>query len=287
MIAGRRLIGISITEERAGSSLAETETTAKLDDGYVVLSGRKAFTTGGRDFGSFLVMARFGGTGVRGLGGVIVDTETPGFSVERTIPKMGGNAIEEAAIRFDGCRVPADQVLAPGDPQSTSGFKLMMQAYNQLRCGIAAICLGVAQAALDEIGTHLTTRHQSGVPLASFQGLRWRVAELAADLEAARLLTYRAAQLSDALGFPTQYETALAKLAASRLAVQAADEAVQMLGWRGVAREFPAERRYREVRGWTIAGGTTEALLEVVGARVLRHYAPDADTGNGHRPSPP
>lgn len=272
VVRGECLVGISITEEQAGSSVGETQATARPDGEGWIVEGRKSFTTAGDVCGAFQVLVRFGGSGLKGLGSIIVDAGTPGFSVERTFDKMGGNAIKEAALRFEGCRVSGDDVPIPGDSDSTSGFKATMNAYNRLRCGIASICLGVAQAALDEIGRFLNHRRQFGAALASFQGLRWRVARLAAELEATRLLVYRAAHLTDAHGFPLPHETAIAKLKASELAVRATDEAVQMLGSRGVLRDFPAERRYREIRGWTIAGGTNEMLLDAIGSKVLRGY---------------
>lgn len=272
VVAGRTLIGISITEERAGSSLGEVTTRLQRgDDGYRLV-GEKSFTTAGDVCGALQVLARFGGEGLRGLGSVVVDARAQGFEVVRTFDKIGGNGIREAVLRFDYCPVEPDALLIPGDAGSTEGFKTTMSAYNQLRCGIAAISLGVAQAALDEIGRFLNARYQFGRPLAQSQGLRWRVAELAAELEAARLLTYRAALCDDGRGFPSLWETAVAKLTASRLAVRASDEAIQMLGSRGITRELSAERRYREVRGWTIAGGTTEMLLDLIGGRVLDGY---------------
>nr|BBH92125.1 acyl-CoA dehydrogenase [Thermogemmatispora argillosa] len=278
VVAGKRLIGIAITEDEAGSSLGEISTRAHVRATSVVIDGRKCFTTIGDVGGTFEVVVRFGGEGTRGLGAVLVDADTPGFAVERVYEKIGGNGIHEAALRFEHCEVPREQVLIEGDPATSNGFKLVMRAYNALRLGIAANSLGVAQAALDQLVPYLLQRRQFGAPLAAAQGLRWRVARLALALEQARLLTYRAALLSDDYGFPPAYETALAKLAATEVALQAADEAIQVLGWRGITKDYAAERRYREIRGWTIAGGTSEMLLESLAKQVLRHY----EQSSGH-----
>lgn len=270
VLAGQSLIGISVTEEQAGSSLGELSTTGRLVGDRVVVDGRKWFTTGGDICNAFQVLVRFGGDGLTGLGCVVVDASTPGFSVEHTFDKIGGNAVREASLRFNHCEVPVTHILIPGEANSTAGFKQFMTGYNRLRCGIAAMCLGVAQAAIDDIGSFLVSRHQFGGPLADKQGLRWRVAELEAELESARLLTYRAASYRD--DFPTLHHTALAKLKASEIAVRAANEAIQLKGSRGIIKEAATERRFREVRGWTIAGGTNEMLLDQIGKEVLARY---------------
>ena len=271
VISGKALISIAITEDEAGSSLGDTATTARSVQDGVVLDGTKGFVTAGSLASAHLVMARFGGEGLRGLGYVLVPADADGCEVVQTYEKMGGNAIPEAVIRLRDCHVPADHVIIEGDPTSTESFALAMTTYNAMRLGIAALCCGVAQRAIDLVVDHLNQREQFGRPLARFQGLRWRVARLDADLEAARLLTYRAARMVDDRGFPPARETALAKLAAAEVAIAAAEEAIQMLGWRGVVRapEHPAERLYREVRGWSIAGGTTESLLNLLARDVL------------------
>lgn len=272
VMRGETLISIAITEEEAGSSLADTSTSAVRNDaGEVVVNGTKCFVTGGSLSSAHLVMVRFGGEGLNGLGYVLVPADADGCVVSRTYEKMGGNAIPEAVVDFEDCVVPADHVIIDSGAQSKAGFRQAMTTYNAMRVGIAAICCGVAGRAIDLTVDHMNTRKQSGRPLARFQGLRWRVAELATDLEAARLLTYRAARMSDDNGFPPARETALAKLRATDVAVRAADNAIQTLGWRGVVRAegHPAERIFREVRGWTIAGGTTEALLNFVASDVI------------------
>jgi alkylation response protein AidB-like acyl-CoA dehydrogenase len=229
VIAGRSLISIAITEEDAGSALGETATRVTDKGDVVVVDGTKCFVTGGGLSSAHLVMARFGGEGMRGLGYVLVPADAEGCRVVRTYEKLGGNAVPEAVVELRGCAVPADHVIIPGDPGSTGGFRRAMTTYNAMRLGIAAICCGVATRALCLAVRHLRTRQQSGRPLASYQGLRWRTAEIAAG------------------------------------------HAIQMLGWRGIVRDadHPAERLLREIRGWTIAGGTNEALLNLLAGELL------------------
>ena len=267
VLSGDSIISIAITEYEAGTALSDIATTfTRLDDGSVRVDGHKCFVTAGGLADALLVVGRFGGEGLHGLGAVLVDSTRPGLDVESTWTKMGGNAIPEVAVRFDGCEVPAHHVLVAGQAGSNQGLRDTLHMYDALRLGIAGICLGVAQGSIDRAVRHLRDRSQGGQRLADHQGLRWTWARLALQLEQARLLTYRAARLSDENGFPPAVETAMAKLAASEVAVAASEAAIQAMGWRGVVRapDYAAERVYREARGWTIAGGTTESALNTL-----------------------
>ncbi|SOC48569.1 hypothetical protein SAMN05660748_1271 [Blastococcus aggregatus] len=267
VLSGDSIISIAITEYDAGTALGDLATTfTRLDDGSVRVDGHKCFVTAGGLADALLVVGRFGGTGLEGLGAVLVPSNTTGLVVESTWSKMGGNAIPEVAVRFEACVVPPENVLVAGEAGSTQGLRDTLHVYDALRLGIAGICLGVAQGSIDRAVTHLRERTQAGRRLADHQGLRWTWARLALQLEQARLLTYRAARLADEYGFPPATETAMAKLAASEVAVAASEAAIQALGWRGVVRHagHPAERVYREARGWTIAGGTTESALNTL-----------------------
>jgi alkylation response protein AidB-like acyl-CoA dehydrogenase len=267
VLAGDSIISIAITEYDAGTALGDLATTfTRLDDGSFRVDGHKCFVTAGGLADALLVVGRFGGAGLEGLGAVLVPSDTAGLEVESTWSKMGGNAIPEVAVRFDGCVVPAENVVVAGESGSTQGLRDTLHMYDALRLGIVGICLGVAQGSIDRSVAHLRQRTQAGRRLADHQGLRWTWARLALQLEQARLLTYRAARLADENGFPPATETAMAKLAASEVAVAASEAAIQALGWRGVVRHagHPAERVYREARGWTIAGGTTESALNTL-----------------------
>lgn len=267
VLAGRSMVAIAITEVDAGTALGDLTTTFYREgDGSVRVDGHKCFVTAGALADALLVVGRFGGTGSRGIGAVLVPTITPGVHVGQVYDKLGGNAMPEAAVAFNGCKVPASAVLVDGDEASSSSLKRVLHMYDAMRLGIAAICVGVAQSSVDRAVEHLRSRRQGGQRLADMQGLRWTWARLALQVEQARLLTYRAARMADNEGFPPGPETAMAKLAASEVAVAASQAAIQAFGWRGIVRgpDHPVERVARETRGWTIAGGTTESTLNAL-----------------------
>lgn len=273
--AGKAMIAIAITELEAGSDLGKMATSFRKDGDEIVVDGHKAFVSAGPLASAALVVGRFGGTGSEGIGAVVVPTDAEGVTIETVYSKIGGNAVSEAAFRFDAVRVPSSHILIDGPPVGREGLRRVLHSYNALRLGIAAICLGVADGAVTRVAKRLTTREQFGQPLADFQGLQWRFARLSTDLEQARLLTYRSARRVDEDGLPSAAEAAMAKLAASEVALEASSAAVQTMGWRGVVRgpDHPDERVLREVRGWTIAGGPNETLLTLIGKTYIRRYA--------------
>ena len=267
VMAGRSMVAIAITELDAGTALGDLATTFRRNgDGSVEVEGHKCFVTAGSLADALLVVGRFGGSGSRGIGAVLVPTSATGVQVGPVYDKLGGNAMPEAPVTFDGCRAPSSAVLVDGDETSSSSLKRVLHLYDAMRLGIAAICVGVAQASVDRAVEHLRSRHQGGQRLADMQGLRWTWARLALQVEEARLLTYRAARMADDEGFPPGPETAMAKLAASEVAVATTQAAIQAFGWRGIVRgaDHPVERVARETRGWTIAGGTTEGTLNAL-----------------------
>lgn len=267
VMAGRSMVAIAITELDAGTALGDLATTFRRNgDGSVEVEGQKCFVTAGSLADALLVVGRFGGSGSRGIGAVLVPTSATGVQVGPVYDKLGGNAMPEAPVTFDGCRAPSSAVLVDGDETSSASLKRVLHMYDAMRLGIAAICVGVAQASVDRAVEHLRSRHQGGRRLADMQGLRWTWARLALQVEEARLLTYRAARMADDEGFPPGPETAMAKLAASEVAVATTQAAIQAFGWRGIVRgaDHPVERVARETRGWTIAGGTTEGTLNAL-----------------------
>lgn len=273
--AGEAIIAIAITELEAGSDLGRMTTSFRRDGDEIVVDGHKAFVSAGPLAKAALVVGRFGGTGLEGIGAVVVPTDSQGVTVETVYRKTGGNAVPEAAFTFNAVRVPESHLLIDEPLAGRDGLRRVLHSYNALRLGIAAICLGVADGAVTRVAKHLTQREQFGQPLAEFQGLQWSFARLSMDLEQARLLTYRSARRVDDDGIPSAIEAAMAKLAASEVAVAASSTAVQTMGWRGVVRgpAYPDERVLREVRGWTIAGGTNETLLTLIGKSSIRKYA--------------
>lgn len=271
VVRGNRLISIAITEEQAGSDLGALQTTFRRTRTGVVVTGSKCFVTAGALADCALVLGRWGGSGLDGLGYVLVDRSLPGVEVERSWRKIGGNSIPEVVLTMRNCEVPAENVVIDQLP-GNEGFKQAMNSYNAMRLGIAAMCVGAASGVLDHIVEHLNERQQFGRPLSTLQGLQWRIAGLATRLEQARLLTYAVAAQTDAGNFPSAVGAAQAKLCASEVALELANEAIQLDGWRGIVSEEgrPSELTYRQLRGWTIAGGTSESLLNTIGAAVLR-----------------
>jgi alkylation response protein AidB-like acyl-CoA dehydrogenase len=264
--AGTRYFAIAMTEPEAGSAGTDLVTTLRREGAELRLTGTKCFITGGARADTFLVFCRAQGTrGANGIGAVIVERGAPGFAPPETEPKMGGRGVAEATLRFEDVPVaPEDVVLAP-DPESKGGAEILLRQFNPERCGNAAMCIGVARAALEDSVAFVSQRHQFGRPVVEFQGIQWKLADMAVDLEASRLLTWKAA-LSDDGGFPALQETAAAKLAANEMSQRVTNAAIQLHGHAGYTRARPVERYFRDVRGMALAGGTTEILRNLLAA---------------------
>ncbi|MFY9487422.1 MAG: acyl-CoA dehydrogenase family protein, partial [Solirubrobacterales bacterium] len=268
-VTGERYWAIAISEPWAGSSATELETRLEPEGEGFRLHGGKCYITGGMRANTFLVFCRLAGTeGARGIGAVIVEAGQDGFAPPRTQPKMGGRGVGEAVLGFDGVRIDPGAVVVAPDPGSSAGAAIMLRQFNPERCGNAAMCLGVARAALSDSLIHLRSRRQFGRELAEFQGLQWEIADMSIALDAARELTHRAAA-SDEGGFPVTRWTAMAKIYANEAAKMICDEAVQLHGHAGYCRELPVERYYRDVRGMGLGGGTTEIMRNVLAGDVI------------------
>jgi len=267
-VTGEYLFGIGISEPGAGSAVTDLSTTATIDGDHVVINGQKAFCTGGEQATHVMVLARFGGAeGAKGVGSIIVERGTPGFDIGRPAPKMGGRGVGEVELYFDNCRVPRENVLVEGDPNSTKGFRVAMSAFGPERVGNAAMCLGVAQAAFDLAVSYSSERTQFGRPICEFQGIQWKVADMATQLHAARLMVREAATKLEN-GFPRAKEATMAKLYANEMVQRVTNEALQIHGHYGYTREFPLERMVRDSRGFALGGGTVEILRNTVAALV-------------------
>jgi alkylation response protein AidB-like acyl-CoA dehydrogenase len=181
---------------------------------------------------------------------------------------MGIHAATEAEVAFDGVAVGGDDVLIAGDAANSDAFKVLLGHLNHERCGNAAMCIGAAQGALEHAVRYMNEREVGGRPIAELQGLRWKLADMAAQLEGARLLLTRAVHLAGPGGTPPPLETALAKAAANLAAKFVCDEAIQIHGGYGYSHEYPVERAYRDVRGLCIGAGTVEAQRNYIGAAV-------------------
>lgn len=249
---------IAWTEPWAGSEGTAIRTTCKPDGNGYVINGQKVFTSFGDHADMHMVYARFGDTkGARGLGTVLVEADRPGITVQKLEGKMGTRGCHEVELFFDDVHVPAENILIEGDPESSKGFVKALNIYNGTRVGMGILALGVAQGALDLAVEYMTKREQFGKPLSEMQGLQWMVADMAIEVEAARLLCYQALALFDA-GKPSPYLSSIAKVQATEMAQRVTHNAQQMFGGYGYFGTLPLERMVRDVRMLTITGGTTQ-----------------------------
>ena len=256
---------IAITEPDAGSAAIEARTRAVRDGNGYRLTGTKCFITGAGISTVHLVLARFTeAPGAAGLGAVLVERGAEGFTVGRRVPMMGLRGIPEGELHFADCWVPEQNVLLP----PPDGFKKLLSAYNGQRLGASTVALGLAQGALDAAVTYARDRRQFGRPIGEFQGLQWLLADMAIKLEAARLLIYRAAAAAGH-GLPDPVETAMAKTFTAEAAIEVTNCALQIHGAYGYSREFPLERLARDARMFTIGGGTTQMMRNLIARNLL------------------
>jgi alkylation response protein AidB-like acyl-CoA dehydrogenase len=265
-LATGELIGCyCLTEPNAGSDAAAMETTCREDGDEWVLSGEKIWITNAPDAQLAIVFATMDPSlRHRGICAFLVPTDTPGFRSE-PMPghELGHRAASHAHIHFDDCRVPKDALL--GEPGQ--GFRIAMSALDDGRLGVAAGAVGVAQACLDACVEFTRERRAFGQRVADFQMIQATLADMAADVEAARLLVYRAAWVKDE-GMPSTKETSIAKLFATEAAVKIASDAVLLHGGRGYSSAYPVERYYRDIKGLQIYEGTSH-IQRIVIAREL------------------
>jgi len=255
----------ALTETDAGSDVASMESTAREENSHYILNGEKIWITNGASAHVAIVFAsRDRSARHKGISAFLVETGTPGFHRESMPGKeLGHRASEHVHITLKDCRVPKSALLgAPGE-----GFKVAMSALDRGRLGVAAGALGIAQACLDSCIAFATQRRQFGQRIADFQMIQATLANMAADVEATRLLVYRAAWVKDQ-GLPATKATSIAKLFATEAAMKAASEAVLMHGNRGYSNEYPVERYYRDIKGLQIYEGTSH-IQRIIIAREL------------------
>jgi short-chain 2-methylacyl-CoA dehydrogenase len=262
LCSGHRLGAFGLTEPEAGSDAGNVRTRATLDGGEWTINGAKQFiTNSGTDItGYVIITAR---TGDEEISNLLVPNGTPGYEVGEAYRKMGWNASDTRPLSFEDCRVPEANLVGPRG----MGFKQFLQTLDGGRIGIAAMGVGLAQGALDEALAYAKERVAFGRPIASYQAIQAKLADISTEIEAARLLTYKAAALKDA-GRNFSLTAAQAKLKTGRLAVRAAEEAVQIHGGYGYIEEYPVCRFYRDAKILTIGEGTDEVQQMVI-ARAL------------------
>jgi alkylation response protein AidB-like acyl-CoA dehydrogenase len=262
---GEKVGAWGLTESTSGSDAAGMRTTAARAGACWVLNGSKTFTTHGRVCDIMVVMAvtdRAAGT--KGISAFIVEKGTPGFGPGKKEDKLGMRASDTSEVLFDNVKIPADQLLG-GEGQ---GFVNTMQVLDAGRIGIAALAVGLAQGAYEAALSYARERKAFGRTIAQFQAIQWKLADAATKIEAARLLTYRAAYLKQR-GGRTTLESSMAKLYASEIAVKVADDCVQIHGGYGFVKDYPAEKYFRDVKLTTIGEGTSEIQRLVIARRLL------------------
>lgn len=255
-----------LTEPNTGSDAGNMKTTAKKEGNYWVINGTKNFITHGKSGDVAVVIARTGEPGdSHAMTAFVVERGTPGFGAGKKENKLGMRASETAEMIFNDCKVPEDNVLGNiGD-----GFVQSLKVLDGGRISIAALALGIAKGAFEAATAYSKERHQFNKPISSFQGVSFKLAEMATNVEAAELLTYRAAQMKNQ-GKDVKKESAMAKLFASETAVNVANEAVQIFGGYGYVKDFPAEKYYRDAKLCTIGEGTSNIQRLVISRSILK-----------------
>ena len=264
LLGGRKLMSLGMTEPEAGSAVTDLRTTATRDGDGWLIDGSKIFSTHSPEAAVFLVYVRFG-AGVGGIGSVLVERGTPGFTIGKPSRFMNGE--EWSQLYFERCRIPAANVLL-----GEGGFKKQIAGFNVERLGNASRSLALGRHAFNVARDYAATRKQFGRELCEFQGLQWKFAEMAVKLDAAQLLLYRAAVNAEGK-LPDGYETAAAKLACNLAGWEVANEALQVMGGLGFSEESIVEYCVRRTRGWMIAGGSIEILKNRIAEHVFdRHF---------------
>ncbi|RLB25647.1 MAG: acyl-CoA dehydrogenase [Deltaproteobacteria bacterium] len=260
LAAGEKLGCFAMTEPAAGSDPAGAKSTAKKDGNSYILNGTKAWITSGKNADVVVATAYTDkGKKHRGISSFVLEKGMPGFIVGPEEDKMGQRASDSTSLIFEDCRVPAENLLG----EEGQGFIIAMTALDEGRIGIASLSVGLSQACLDAAVTYAQERVQFGSPISKFQGIRWMIADMAVQTEAARLLTFNAASMKDR-GERFTREASMAKLFASETANSSAYKAIQIHGGYGYSKEYPVERYYRDARVLTIYEGTSEVQRIVI-----------------------
>lgn len=266
--SGAVIGAFGLTEPGAGTDASGQQTVAKLDESgeYYILNGSKVFITNGGVADVFVIFAMTDRSkGTRGISGFIVEKSFEGFSIGKLEDKMGIRASSTAELIFKDCKVPKDNMLG----KEGKGFGIAMGTLDGGRIGIAAQALGIAEGAFDEAVKYMSERKQFGKPLSKFQGLQWYIAEMAAKIEAAKLLVYQAADRKQK-GLSYTVEAAMAKLFASETAMEVTTKVVQIFGGYGYTRDYPVERMMRDAKITEIYEGTSEVQKMVIAASKLK-----------------
>lgn len=260
------LTSYCLTEPGSGSDAASLRTSARDDGDHYILNGSKAFISGGGVSDLYAVMVRTGGEGPAGVSCLLVEKGTPGLSFGANEVKLGWKSQPTAQVNFQDCRVPKSNLVG----EEGQGFKIAMSALDGGRLNIGACSLGAAQACLDHALDYMKERKQFGRPIADFQALQFRLADMATELEAARLLLHKAAAAVDAKSHEATRLAAMAKRLATDTGFKVVNEALQLHGGYGYLRDYPIERFFRDVRVHQILEGTNEVMRLIIARHLLK-----------------
>ncbi len=265
VVSGECLLAICMTEPDAGTDVANYKTNVDRVGNKLRLNGAKTLISRAEEAGLFVVFTRIDKKpGREGIGCVLVEKGTPGFSVTGTYHTMGGENLHE--IRFEDCELPPENLVLE------DGFRKLLSAFNTQRCLNPAISLGLAEGAFEEAVKYAGERRAFGRAIGDFQGMRWKIAEMYREIETARSVLYRACATADP--FPDPLLAAVAKVTCNEMALRVTSEAIQVHGGYGFTDEFAVSRFYRGARYGTLGGGTSETLRELIGKRVIASFDP-------------
>jgi len=266
LVKGEKLGAFALTEAGAGSDPAALQTTATRQDNGYTINGTKIFITNGLEADIVIVFTTLDKSlGYQGITGFIVERGTPGFSVGKLEHKLGIRGSSTTELLFDNCLVPESNLLGT----EGNGFKIALETIDKCRIGVAAQALGIAQGAFDRAVAYAKERQQFGQPIANFQAIQWMLADMATQIDAARLLTYRAAYLQDN-ALPFIKEAAMAKVFAAEAAAFVTTKAIQIHGGYGYVKDYPLERYFRDAKITEIYEGTSEMQRMTISRSLLR-----------------
>jgi alkylation response protein AidB-like acyl-CoA dehydrogenase len=264
VVSGDCILAVCMTEPHAGTDVANYRTNARIVGDRVILKGTKTLISRAKEAGMFVVFTRIDGKpGREGIGCVLLEPDTKGFEVTGTYHTMGGENLHE--IQFNDCELPLENLVIRDD-----GFRKLLSAFNTQRCLNPSISLGLAEGAFDEAVNYVRERTVFGKPIADFQGIRWKLADMFKDIEAGRGLLYRACLSANP--FPDPFMAAAAKIFCNEMSLRVTTEAVQVHGGFGFTDEYPVSRFYRGARYGSIGGGASETLRDLIGKKIVGEF---------------
>lgn len=265
---GDMVVAVSMSEPEAGSALTDLKTRGVVKGDKLIINGTKRWCSGGGHADAYTVYCRLSDDpGAKGIGAVLVEKDAPGLTFGPPEELMGFRGIPSSDLYFDDCEIPLDNIIVPA-----GGFKKLMEAFDLERCGNATMALGQASGALEDVSAYVQDRKQFGKPIAEFQAVQLKLAEMFMKCEAARLLIWRAASNAEA-GLPSLLDSSTGKCFANTIAREVTGDAMQLMGAYGYSKKFPMERRLRDSWGWGIAGGAIDIQkVNIAGAMLGRRF---------------